>query len=92
MNSAFLGAENLVLNATDVPNLSQVSDFAQMFRRNFNLVDTHWKMADWDMSHATNLSFMFQLARKFNTNISSRNTANVTDMSNLFDNAVLFNQ
>ena len=41
MNSAFLGAENLVLNATDVPNLSQVSDFSQMFRCNFNLVDTH---------------------------------------------------
>ena len=92
MNSAFLGAENLVLNATDVPNLSQVSDFSQMFRRNFNLVDTHWKMAHWDMSHATNLSFMFQLARKFNTDISSRNTANVTNMSNLFDNAGLFNQ
>ena len=49
-------------------------------------------MADWDMSHATNLSFMFQLARKFNTDISSRNTANVTNMSNLFDNAGLFNQ
>ena len=41
MNSAFLGAEDLVLNATDVPDLNQVSDFAHMFRRNFNLVDTH---------------------------------------------------
>ena len=49
-------------------------------------------MSDWDMSHATNLSFMFQLARKFNTDISSRNTANVTNMSNLFDNAGLLNQ
>src|SRR5690606_21175570 len=53
MERAFQDASNIVLNATDAPNLSAVSSMAEMFSRasSFN-----GDLAGWDVSHITDMS------------------------------------
>ena len=92
MNSMFVGAKNLILNATDIPELSQVTDVSQMFRRNLILVDNGGKIDEWNVSNVTNFAFMFQRAENFNADISVWNTEKATRMNNMFDGALKFNQ
>ena len=89
MNSAFSGCSNLVGNASDVPDLSQVTDMSRMFNRAgaFNQ-----NISNWDVSSVTNMSNMFNWAIVFNQDISSWNVSSVTDMSDMFRSAFAFNQ
>lgn len=91
MNSAFMGCENLISNATDTPNLSLVTDMYGMFAyaRNFN-GDSNF--GNWDVSNVTNMYGMFAGASVFNHNINAWNVGNVTDMENIFYGATWFNQ
>ncbi|QAA83004.1 BspA family leucine-rich repeat surface protein [Aequorivita sp. H23M31] len=91
MNSAFAGAENLVSNATDTPDLSMVTDMYGMFAfaRKFN-GDANF--GNWNVSNVTNMYGMFGGASVFNYPIGSWNVGNVTDMANMFNGATKFNQ
>lgn len=91
MNGAFAGAENLVSNATDVPDLSMVTDMSGMFSyaRKFN---GDSKINTWNVSNVTNMFGMFGGASKFNRYIGGWNTSNVTNMSEMFFGATIFNQ
>ena len=88
MASAFYKCSNLVLNATDVPNLSSVTDMNFMFAYTdaFNA-----DLSDWDTSTVTNMNAVFFLASAFNGDISAWDTSKVTNMSLMFFSAHVFN-
>jgi len=89
MGSAFEGCRNLIINATDLPDLSNVTDMSLMFfgARSFNQ-----PINNWDTSNVTNMSQMFFFAESFNQPIGSWNTSSVTNMSSMFSFAESFNQ
>ena len=89
MEAAFFGAENLVMTATDSPDLSQVTSMKEMFRgaRIFN-----GDISGWDTSSVTDMSSVFHGANAFNQDIGGWVTSKVTDMKYMFDEAFAFNQ
>ncbi len=91
MNSAFMGAENLVSHATDMPDLSMVSDMYGMFAyaRKFN-GDANF--GNWNVGNVTNMTGMFGGASLFNYPIGGWNVGNVTSMEQMFHGATIFNQ
>ena len=89
MRSAFLGAKNLVMTATDIPNLSQVASMRQMFTRAFIF---NGDISGWNTSSVTDMSNMFEHAYAFNQDISGWNTSMVTSMKAMFMKAKVFNQ
>ncbi len=88
MNRAFYGCANLTSNATDVPDLSGVTDMSAMFAvaSAFN-----GNIGGWDVSSVTNMKSMFSGATAFNGNISSWNVSSVTNMFAMFNGASAFN-
>ena len=89
MNYAFNACYNLVGNAIDIPNLSEVTDMRGMF---FSANSFNQNINNWDITHITNMSYMFFRALKFNKDISNWDVSNVTDMSSMFRGTDEFNQ
>ncbi len=89
MEKAFYGCSNLTYNATDIPNLSNVSNMSYMFR---GATLFNGNIGNWNTTTVTDMSFMFNGAAAFNQNIGTWNTAAVTDMNRMFYNATSFNQ
>ena len=89
MEGAFSGATNLVGEATDSPDLSQVTNMWGMFRHaeNFNQ-----DIGDWDVSNVESMGTAFEYAENFNQDIGDWNVSNVTNMTFMFANATDFNQ
>ena len=89
MNAAFYGCSNMVMTATDSPDLSGVTDMSYMFAGDsaFNQ-----DIGGWNTGNVTDMAYMFFYASAFNQNIGSWNTGNVTDMSDMFAVAIAFNQ
>ena len=87
MNRAFHGAINMVINATDAPDLSNVINMNLMFQNTtFNDPINHW-----DVSNVTLMSSLFADSVNFNQDLSSWDTGNVTAMNNMFLRAESFN-
>nr|WP_321412168.1 BspA family leucine-rich repeat surface protein [uncultured Allomuricauda sp.] len=80
MTSAYANCENVVCNATDVPNLSQVTNIDGMF---YGTLNFEGDLSDWDVSTITNMSYTFDLSN-FNGDISKWDTQNVTSMESMF--------
>ena len=91
MESAFELCFNLQITATDVPELSNVSNTSQMFR-SCAILNGPSNIGDWDTSAATNMSGMFFGAVSFNQDIGNWVTNLVEDMSFMFAGATAFNQ
>jgi surface protein len=89
MNSAFFGCSNLNGNATDIPDLSSVTDMSNMF---FYASSFNQDIGGWNVSNVTNMSSMFNNASAFNQDIGNWNVSNVTNMSYMFLVASSFNQ
>ena len=89
MASAFEDASNFVINATDRPNLSQVTSMVSMFR---NASAFNQDISQWDVAAVTNMGGMFRNASAFNQAIGQWNVAAVTNMGGMFRNASAFNQ
>ncbi|SFN63815.1 conserved repeat domain-containing protein/Por secretion system C-terminal sorting domain-containing protein [Bizionia echini] len=89
MKNAFSGCSNLIINATDSPNLSQVTSLELMFRGATNL---NQSLNNWDVSNISNMSYMFQYANSFNQPLNNWDVSNVTNMSGMFYDANSFNQ
>ncbi|MDE3740936.1 BspA family leucine-rich repeat surface protein [Maribacter polysaccharolyticus] len=89
MERAFYGCENLVINATDVPDLSLVTDMSFMF---YEVYDFNSDIGNWNVSNVTDMSYIFGRAYSFNQDISNWNVAAVSNMAGMFYAAVSFNQ
>jgi trimeric autotransporter adhesin len=91
MQNAFYGCNNLNISATDVPNLSGVTNMSQMFRGCASLNGPS-NINTWNTISVTNMNGLFFQAFVFNQNIGNWNTINVTNMSSMFLLAASFNQ
>ncbi len=89
LDDAFDGASNLLINASDAPDLSGVTDLTEMFK---DAVNVNADLSSWDTSSVTNMTRMFYGASSFNQDISSWDTSNVTSMNGMFYGASSFNQ
>ena len=84
MASAFYGASNLSVPATDIPDFSATTDMSNMFRLAFRVnPDT----SSWDVSAVTNMSGMFREADSATPVTSSWDVAAVTNMYGMFREA-----
>ncbi|WP_286757343.1 BspA family leucine-rich repeat surface protein, partial [Roseivirga sp. UBA838] len=86
MEGAFIAAD-FDINATDAPNLTQVTSMKRMFER--TLIGNP-DLTSWDVSNITDMSEMFKES-DFNGDISGWNVSAVTDMSYMFAQAENFN-
>jgi surface protein len=75
MGSAFRGTSGLVINATDTPILSGVTDMSYMFYQSVHLTGN---FSGWDTSKITTMSGMFNGATGFDQDLSSWNVEKVT--------------
>ena len=87
MNGAFYRASNMIYNATDAPDLSEVTDMSNMFA---SASSFDGDLSDWDVSRVKNMSVMFWEASSFNGSISTWDVSRVTDMSEMFRHASSF--
>ncbi len=88
---AYFGASNLVINATDVPDLSGVTTMYQAFAFTDN-IGTGSSTWAWDVSNVQDFTQMFYTATAFNKDISAWNTSSATTFSAMFHTATSFNQ
>jgi len=89
MNGAFHGCNNLIINAADNPDLSNLTDMSSMFESASNFAGS---LNGWDVSNITNMSNLFKDATNFNSTISGWDVSSVEDMSGMMMNATSFNQ
>lgn len=90
MENSFAGCDNIVINASDAPNLSGVTSLSYMFNNCSSLTTENY--TNWDVSTITNMFATFYRATNFNGNISNWNVGNVTTMQALFGYCIKFNQ
>jgi len=86
--NAFYGCINMTVTATDVPNLSSVTDMNSMFNR---AESANPDTTNWDVSSVTNMSFMFEHATSANPDTSNWDVSSVTNMSFMFYEATSAN-
>ena len=89
MDSAFSGATDLELNATDTPNLSGVQRMRSMFAGASKL---NADLSGWNVSNALSMSRMFSGATSFNGDIGGWDVARTEFMTGMFSGATSFNQ
>lgn len=79
MEEAFSGCSNLLIEAVDAPDLSQVTSLRRMLERTM----IYTNLNSWDVSNITDMSSMFKRA-SFNLPLDSWNVSNVTNMNSMF--------
>jgi len=85
---AFFGCENMLVTATDIPDLSQVNDLGSMF---FGALSANPDTSNWDVSSVTDMSSMFRNTSSANPDVSNWDVSSVTDMKNMFRSATSVN-
>ncbi|CAM1354377.1 BspA family leucine-rich repeat surface protein [Tenacibaculum insulae] len=89
MNKAFRYCKQLNITATDVPDLSHVTEMSFMFD---NVYALNTSLNNWDVSNVTNMAYLFAGATSFNQPLDQWDVSNVTNMSEMFLEARKFNQ
>ena len=87
MAGAFKDAYNMHYRATDVPDLSGVTDMSEMF---YNVEFFDGDLSGWNVSSVTNMEGMFR-STDFDGDLSGWNVSSVTNMANMFHHAEHFN-
>ena len=87
----FYNCENLVITASDTPDLSETLSLSRAFSFCRSL-KTSSSLNDWDTSGITDMSYMFSGTDLFNEDISNWDTSSVIDLSHMFRSASAFNQ
>ena len=91
MTRAFSGCSNLVINATDVPDLTNTTSLEKMFDGTTNFVDDGGELGNWNVSTIENMTDMFRNSG-MNVQIGSWNVGNVIDFTGMFTGNTAFNQ
>lgn len=91
MQNAFLGCNNLQISATDIPNLTGVTNMFSMFKF-CHILNGPSNINDWNIANVTDTSYMFNYAHVFNQNLSDWDTSSITTMKEMFFQAMEFNQ
>ena len=81
---AFYGSSNILTTATDIPNLSSVTNMRGMFT---NASIANPDTSNWDVSSVTTMDRMFYKATSANPDTSNWDVSNVTGMFAMFTNA-----
>lgn len=89
MNGAFWGCNNLVINASDAPNISAVTDMSHAFS---DCTSFNQPIGHWNVSSVQTMFGVFRGAAAFNQDIGNWDVRNVTTMSFMFESATAFNQ
>ncbi len=89
MASAFHGATNMRMSATDEPDLSGVRDMSFMFT---NASAFNGVIGGWDVSQVTDMGGMFSGASTFNQDIGNWDVSAVTGMGGMFSGASSFDR
>lgn len=89
MENAFSGLQNLTINATDVPDLSLVTNMDSMFK-GCQLLNS--SLNNWDVSNVTSMKRLFREFTNYNQPLNNWNVSNVTNMDEMFARAKSFNQ
>nr|MBL0722106.1 BspA family leucine-rich repeat surface protein [Sulfurovaceae bacterium] len=89
MSSTFCDCRNMELNATDIPNLSEVINMNYMF---YNARKMNSYIGDWNISNIISISGLFEKAKNFNQPLKYWDVSKVQDMNNTFYGATKFNQ
>lgn len=91
MDFAFAGCNNLNISATDVPDLSSVTNMEFMFQGCSSLTGPS-NINSWNTISVTNMTGLFDGASLFNQNLSNWKIVSVTSMDFMFNGANSFNQ
>ena len=89
MEDAFYYCNNMLYNATDIPDLSDVTSMNSMFS-SATLFDGN--INNWDVSNVTDMGSMFIAATSFNQPLDNWDVSNVENMRAMFLGADSFNQ
>ncbi|MFV0554104.1 MAG: BspA family leucine-rich repeat surface protein [Mangrovibacterium sp.] len=99
MNNAFANCDNLQVTATDAPDLSVCKDLSNMFA---SAGKVNFDVSGWNVSNIETMERMFYHATAFNNGDAANNglkpiawgaqTAKVTTMKEMFNDAEAFNQ
>lgn len=89
MEHSFYLCTNMVVNATDAPNLSRITSTGSMF---FQVANMNADISHWDVSNVERMDRMFLGASSFNQDISAWDVSSVTTMAGMFSGASAFNQ
>jgi surface protein len=91
MQGTFFDCINLNITATDIPDLSIVTNMSSMFYLCTNL-NSPTNINNWDVSNVTNMNNVFCQAANFNQPLGSWDISNVTTFNMMFYDAGSFNQ
>ncbi len=92
LGQAFYGCTNLVINAIDIPDFSNMNNLSSAFEDCSNLGNgTSLNWNSWNISNVINMTKAFKGATNFNKDISSWSVSKVFNMSYIFRDAVAFN-
>lgn len=97
MNHAFAGCRNMIIEASDEPDLSEVRDMSYMLAKTYSgerarLVDNrNPSIGRWNVSQVNNMQGLFSEATYFHQAIGNWDVSNVWDMSKMFFLASKFN-
>lgn len=89
MKFAFYRCKNLVVNATDVPDLSNVTSLSYMFANTTNIGNPDFN--NWDTSNITSMEYMFYKSN-FNGNVENWDISNVKTTYYMFFQNYQFNK
>ncbi len=91
LDTAFEGALNMDVVATDIPNLSNVTTLSKMFK-GCKKLEYNASIGNWDTSNIVDMGEMFHDATNFNQNIGNWDTSSVKTITQMFHGASSFNQ
>ena len=92
MSQMFQNNYNILITATDSPDLSNCVSMNSMFNNCQNTaICTNGSMNNWDVSNINNMAAMFNAATAMNVDISSWDVSSVLSFGGMFSYAYAFN-